>query len=182
MKKALVFIFICVIGWKLFVYRHHVNLIPAPLGAWWIQYSAEKSFGFGPSGNEAGIIVFAMPEKTREEIENNGISWLKSLPCAGRKRCFPNWEPTPVSTEVTWADKDRCSEFRADIHLILFKNGCPSVSGFLGHGGSSLDLDEEIEREINAAIFSKGAFYSISRSRLLLIIPEDNRIVFAYNG
>lgn len=51
----------------------HLAFVPPALAVDHVLYSDEETGGFGPGGNETGIIVYAMSKAARERIEADGI-------------------------------------------------------------------------------------------------------------
>ncbi|MDB5588576.1 MAG: hypothetical protein JWP26_3546 [Devosia sp.] len=45
-----------------------------------VVYVSEQSWGFGPGGNETGILVFEMPASVAAELKDRGIDYLEELP------------------------------------------------------------------------------------------------------
>jgi hypothetical protein len=42
------------------------------MGVWNLLYVSEESWGFGPGGNETGIIVYEMPKAVTAALEKRG--------------------------------------------------------------------------------------------------------------
>lgn len=173
------------LAWKAVLYRHHLHFVPEEMGVWWVRYVAEKSWGFGPGGNETGIIVYDMPDKVREELTQNGISWLETLPPNSWKDWqgrYRDWKSTPIPDTILWANPKKCPPKNSDRYLLSYPNGCPSITGYMGNYGFYISFDREVEQLVNQAMFSPGAYYAFGRIGLLIIIPAQNRIVYVYNG
>jgi len=56
-----------------------LSFAPKGLGVSKILYVAEESSGFGPGGNETGVIVYELPENAATEIEKNGVAYLEKI-------------------------------------------------------------------------------------------------------
>ena len=63
-------------GCQLVVRSHRLSFVPEAMGVWRVLYAAEESWGFGPGGNETGIIVYAMPRE---------VAWIGS--CQRMSEC-----------------------------------------------------------------------------------------------
>ncbi|WP_158503210.1 hypothetical protein [Shimia thalassica] len=95
---------IAALAWKGFLYRHHLRFVPEEMGVWRIIYVAEEAWGFGPGGNETGIIVYDMPEATYEALQAGGIKWLQNLSSnswSGWQGRYDEWHSTPVPETET---------------------------------------------------------------------------------
>jgi hypothetical protein len=176
-----------ILAWNGFIYRHHLRFVPEAMNVWWVRYVAEEAWGFGPGGNETGIIVFDMPEQVTRALETtDALIWLQSLPRntgQGWQGRYETWRVTPISaTEFGWADPDACPPEASDRHLFIYRNGCPSISGYMGTYGFPIEFDADVEKMVNEALFSPGAYYAIGRIGMLILIPARQRIVHVYNG
>ncbi|HEX6001655.1 MAG TPA: hypothetical protein VFZ16_20010 [Hyphomicrobiaceae bacterium] len=83
---------------QLLITWHHLNHIPAALNVQRVLYASEQEWGFGPGGDEAGIIVYQMPDDVASELQKKGLAHLRSLPTGKRQRAI-QWLPTPVEIE-----------------------------------------------------------------------------------
>lgn len=173
------------LAWKAFLYQNHLRFVPEDMGVLWVRYVAEESWGFGPGGNETGIIVYDMPDKVREVLIEQGISWLNALPpnsWSGWQGRYRNWKSTPVPATEFWTNPEDCPPENSDRYLLNYPNGCPSISGYMGKYGFNISFDGEVEKLVNQAVFSIGAYYAYGRIGMLIVIPEQSRIVYVYNG
>jgi hypothetical protein len=172
-------------AWNSHVYRMKLRLVPEGMGASHILYSAEEAWGFGPGGNETGILVFDMPNSTREALESNGISWLENLPpnsWEGRQGRYRNWEPTPIAETFFWTSRENCGSESRYHNLASFGYACPGIFLYMDKYGFIITYDREVDSMVNEALFSDGAYYSYGGGGLLIVIPVQDRIVFVYNG
>jgi len=188
-RKQLFFV-VCVftaafLAWECFVYHHHLRFVPEAMNVWWVRYVSEESWGFGPGGNESGIIVYDMPDNVREELEDKGLTWLETLPpnsWQGLQGRYFDWHTTPVPTTHSWADPAACPPKASDRYITIYPNGCPSISGYMGAYGFPISFDRDVEKMVNEALFSPGAYYAFGRIGILIVIPARERIVYVYNG
>lgn len=166
------------VGFKGCVYNHHLSFIPKGMGAWWITYSKEESWGFGPGGNEAGAIAYSLPTDSAKRIERGGIAYLLTL----KPEFMPNginkwngiyeeWHPTPMDAE--WVTKKANLEY-------VGGEGKSGIAVYLYNMGFMIDPD--IENEINKAIREPGNFYARGRSGIIIVAPEMRRVFYVYSG
>lgn len=162
-------------GWQLLVRNHHLSLIPRGLDVGQIIYVAERSWGFGPGGNETGIIVYKMPDKVATALEKDGVAHLKGLsPVPGGRWAFEEWQETPVVFDRRWPPVHNEG---------LRKWPVPGIASFIFRYGFSIEIDEDIEKFVNDALMNKGSYYGYNGvGGLIILIPAGRRIVFAYAG
>ncbi|WP_166416120.1 hypothetical protein [Cochlodiniinecator piscidefendens] len=189
LKKLLVFIALAigcaVLAWKVAIYQHHLRFVPDEMNVWWVRYVAEERWGFGPGGNETGIIVFDMPEATFAALQNEGMDWLEALPVSDEPSWqgqYQEWQSTPVSSSEPWADASRCGAGDSDFYSITHHPICPSIASYMANFGFWISFDEEVENLANDALFSSGAFYAYDRVGMLIVIPAKQRLIYVYNG
>lgn len=162
-------------AWKIWQSKQRLQLVPPAMAVSEILYVSTKTSGLGPGGNEAGIVVYEMPQSTREKIEQEGISWLSGLSGSGKSWYgrYHTWHTTPFDPHVRKAfdiwTMERCGH----------KGG---VAGYMFRYGVCIPLDEEIENLANEALSSPNSYYAFGRIGMLLLIPDKKRIVYAFNG
>lgn len=147
-----------------------------------ILYVAEEAWGFGPGGNETGIILYAMPEGTRQRIETGGIAWLNGLRGGGPEwhGFYRDWHATPFDA----FDPDTPGAF--DIWALEARDeSCGhggGIAGYMFRYGFCIPFDREVEALANRALSKAGSYYAFGRIGMLLLIPSENRIIYAFNG
>lgn len=182
---AVLFLAIAILAWNAFLYRHHLRFVPEEMGVWRVRYVAEESWGFGPGGNETGIIVYDLPEATFASLQAHGIDWLRNLPpnsWSGWQGRYPEWRPTPVPATEFWANPENCAPDRSDFYAITHHPTCPSIALYMAKSGFWIPFDPEIEKLANDAVFSSGAYYAYGRIGILIVIPAERRLIYLYNG
>ncbi|MEO1238818.1 MAG: hypothetical protein AAFW64_03970, partial [Pseudomonadota bacterium] len=155
---ALIAVLIVVLGWQALAYRHHLRHLPAEIGVWQRLYVSERAWGFGPGGNETGILVYAMPGDVRAKIEAGGEAYLESFgpnPWGTLQGRFGDWHATPIRVEPgEWTDPDACPGGVSDLGMLTYPRGCPSILGYLGRYGYFVPVRDAVEDLANAALFS----------------------------
>ena len=66
-------------SFKLWERSHHLSFVPDGLSVSTILYVEEESWGFGPGGNETGLIVYELPDSTAKEIQKAGIDYFTKI-------------------------------------------------------------------------------------------------------
>jgi hypothetical protein len=147
-----------------------LNHIPAALNVQRVLYASEQEWGFGPGGNEAGSIVYQMPDDVASELQKKGLALLRSLPTGKRQRAI-QWLPTPVEIEGVWASVEPVWEKRSPI------------SNYLGQYGFLITVRSDILKLADTALLAPGNFYGFgSAGGVLILIPSERRVIFAYCG
>jgi hypothetical protein len=148
-------------------------LFPSPLpkefGRLRVAYSSEESFGFGPGGNETGIVVHELPASLAAVIESGGASYLLGLDWS--RHPLQAWSATPATLDDRW---------RPDSGGVVQPHDPPGIGGFLFRNGWLIPLDPKVEAEVNRALFSPGSYLAHGRNSLVLVSPGQRIVVRAY--
>lgn len=160
--------------------QHRLSFVPEGLKVEKIIYASEESWGFGPGGNETGVIVYELPDTIGEQISKVGIDYFSSLPPQsgdshdwhGR---YEKWYSTPIPYGDSWSGPESDNKTNPDTFV-------PKIETYLDRYGFSIPLDPAIESAIDIAISKKGSFFAYGRIGMLIVIPETRRVVYAYNG
>lgn len=151
--------------------RHRLSFVPMGLGVTGIRYAKEESWGFGPGGNETGVIAYALPVPTATAIQKQGIRYLQDLP----PETFDNglgrvhsWQMTPA--QLKGSDVHANSVFSSD------------VADYLNRYGFGIDIDPTVRQQINDALGNGGSFLSYERTGILIIAPSLQKVFYIYNG
>lgn len=166
-------------GWYLVNRSRHLSFVPPAMGVRTVLYVEEEAWGFGPGGNETGIIVYRMPASTRERILSEGIEWLNGLPGGGHRwrGVYRDWHSTPFDPDVDGAFDIWTMEKRDE--------SCGhggGIAAYMFAYGFCIPFDPHYESLANEALSSSGGFYAFGRIGMLLLIPSQDLIIYAYNG
>ncbi|AFY94074.1 hypothetical protein [Chamaesiphon minutus] len=140
--------------------EHRLSFVPEKLSVSNIVYTKEEVFGFGPGGNETGVLVYELPDKIASDIEKIGIEYFVNLtPRQGNNSdLYRKWQKTPIT------DVNKIEE-----HLDRY--------------GFGISIDRHIENEIDEAISKPGSFFANGRGgRILIVNPKNRRVFLAYSG
>lgn len=168
-----VLICIALFAWfKLEERQFRLSHVPEGLNVLTIIYSNERSWGFGPGGNETGLIVYELPETTALEIQKSGIAYFATLPEKARevgdwRGSYQTWQATPTFLEGSDSGANRTSSHE--------------IANYLNKHGFGIQIDTQIELEINNAIAKLGSYFAYGRNGILIVIPGSRRVVYAYN-
>ena len=169
------------LGYNYMDSRHRLSFVPKEFGTTRIVYSKENTWGFGPGGNETGIIVYSMPAKVASALRHDGLSYLHNLPSSQSKGknwqgYYSTWAETPVVTTRHWVDYMSLPD-TAD-----YSKETPSVRHYMGAYGFGIEIDKSIEELIDKAINQTGNYYAYGRIGVIILIPAEEKIVYVYNG
>jgi hypothetical protein len=157
--------------------QDRLGLIPQRFAVRDILYAKEWSSGFGLSGgdNYGGVIVYALPQSTTREIQQQGLTYFRDLgqPVIVKDwGAVAEWQTTPIAPSREWAWEDR-----ADANYPP-----PTLSGFLGRYGYPIDIDSEVAQDIGDSIAAPGSFLAYDRYGVLIVMPAKNKIAYAYRN
>lgn len=135
-------------GWKSMLHAHHVGHLPGAFGVWRVLYVSEEAWGFGPGGNEAGFLVYPLPERTADAVETSGLPWLEALRDAPRssegwRGRFSDWRPTPIRPSARWMPDPASGRYDI-VHYVCRYGFC-------------IDIDAQHLRDAEDAVNSPGA-------------------------
>ncbi|WP_447787585.1 hypothetical protein [Variovorax boronicumulans] len=151
--------------------RHRLGFVPTGLGVTGVRYAKEDSWGFGPGGNETGVIAYALPVPTATAIQNQGIRYLQDLPpetlANGLGRAH-SWQTTPAQLEGSDAHANSVFSF--------------DVADYLNRYGFGIDIDPTVRQQINDALANDGSFLSHERTGILIVAPSLQKVFYIYNG
>lgn len=152
---------------KAYEIKWYLEHIPQEMNISEIIYMEKEFWGFGPGGNETGVIEFKLPLKNSKQIKKMGINYFATLSrddTARNKyiRMCGSWNETPLlnDSNLSW-----------------------KLESFLNQKGFGIPINTDIAKHINTEVSKKGAFYTYCRgSVILIIIPETNKVFMVYAG
>lgn len=162
------------VGWKWCERSHRLSLVPDALRVHRVLYAKEEAWGFGPGGNEAGIVAYPLPDNIAKAIEIAGLPYFENLQPNRDQQSrdwrgrFADWKATPVESGPRW--KPDPGSGRYDIYQYI------CAYGFC------IDIDERIETEAAAAVNTPGNYYAYGRIGMIVVCPGMRRVFFMYNG
>lgn len=163
-------------GYQLYIRDHHLSFVPEAMNVSNVLYVSEQSWGFGPGGNETGLLVFEIPTSVAEELKDRGIDYLKGLPANTRQGWhgrYTDWHETPLIVDDDWGS----ASYEGQRYWTS-----PGIGDYLNKYGFPVPLDGEWEHLANRALSTPGNFYAYGRIGLIIIVPDELRVIYAYNG
>jgi hypothetical protein len=161
---------------QLFLGGYRLTFVPDAMQVSNLLYASEQSWGFGPGGNETGLLVYEMPAAVAAHLRDSGLSYLEELPANirdGWQGVYSGWRETPIDLDRRW---------KATSHEgVKFWNS-PGIGDYLNQYGYPIPIEREWEELANRALFAPGSYYAYGRIGLIIVIPDELRIIYAYNG
>ena len=149
------------LGWQEVLRRHHLALLPPALGVTERLVAFEVAYGWGPGGNEAGVILYRMPEALAVALLD-GAEPADSL----------DWQSTPFVAEGP--SDGALGPCEGD--------ACARIERFLWRYGHGVDLPHDVQEMVDRALIAPGNRVGVTRSGLVLLISGEKRVVYAYAG
>ena len=158
--------------------RWQMGHVPVAFKISEIIYSKEESWGFGPGGNESGLVVYRLPEEMITTVRRQELIFVSATNSQindgpdSYRRVYSNWKTTPFEGSNGW----KCES--ADCSL----SGKISVENFLGSKGYGISLPSHISKEIDQVMSTPGSYYGKGRVGTLIIAPAFGRAYFVFSG
>ncbi|MDQ8029620.1 MAG: hypothetical protein REJ23_12915 [Brevundimonas sp.] len=163
-------------------YRWRQSLLPLGVRAPVITYAKETTWGWGPGGNETGVIVYRMDRTSAERVRAGGIAWLEGeasrptgplqRPAADRRlrRTYSDWRTTPL--EALWSGHGEHSCGRE-----------PGLGAYVDYDDFRCRVDPEVIARANRVLQTPGAFVARGQAgRIVIVAPAERLVIIAYNG
>jgi hypothetical protein len=167
----------CFLFYKAIEREHRLSAVPLELGVKTIIYGEEIIGGFGPGGNETGLIVYELPDIAADKLSKHGVPYLNGFSYTGKAAyshgTYYKWEETPISSRWDWS---------VQLKQPIEQTKSPLISDYLGTYGFSIDVDPEIERTVDNTISVPGSYFSFGRTGVIIISPKEKIVIYAYAG
>lgn len=139
--------------------RYWLSRLPSQLGIGKVIYAESDSWGFGPGGNESGVVLYELPSHV---FSVNPSVLAPEL----------HWESTPLLGHREWFKGEGESPTEAR----------PLLNSYLNQYGFGIPVKREIMSEIDRAISEPGSWYAYTRNAVILLMPLNNRLAYIYAG
>lgn len=168
------FILILSVLFNRYVERLHLSYIPPGI-------SVSKILHTESNINDTALYVYEMPISVARILDADGLTYLRSLPELsiealrerGGRGVYTEWFETPVVGHEEWAISNACK-------LDPAGDQCAGYREFLRFYNVGTPNDEGMQQLLDRALFSEGTFYAFSSYGIVMLIPQEQRIVFAY--
>jgi hypothetical protein len=181
-KKLPIWAFLLLIGflafapvaaYKSYERRFYLSHVPDALAVSTITYELQESWGFGPGGNEAGILVYPLSDEVARQVERGGVQFLQSMPrnqnqeTRGWQGNYETWLETPGANP----------QWKPDA-----KTGRLNVMDYICVYGFCIDVAPEVVAEANEIVNSAGSYYAQGRIGIIVVSPKKKKVLYFYNG
>jgi hypothetical protein len=162
------------LSFKLYEHKFMLEAVPDALNVSSIEYQREKSWGFGPGGNESGVRLYPLPDNVSQSIKARGIKFFQNLPQNKNQQkrdsrgLYSNWAETPVQPNLYWGE----SKISGNLNVL----------DYICYYGFCIDVKPSVVEEANSIINRPGSFYAYGRIGLIIVSPEKNLVLYFYAG
>lgn len=139
--------------------RHWLLRLPQQLGVEKILYTETNSWGFGPGGNETGVVLYELPSHVSDKTPSVLAPQLR-------------WEKTPLQGHREWIEGEGASRTEAG----------PLLNNYLNQYGFSIPVKPEVVSEIDRSVSAPGSWYAYTRNGVILVMPLISRVAYVYAG
>lgn len=166
-------ILVLVSTWKHYEQEFALQVVPDALQVRSIIYANEESWGFGPGGNEAGILFYPLSDEVSSRIGSGGVNYLQQLPpnkdqpsrdWRGR---YEQWSETPIQGDH-WKTNE--------------STGLLNVIDYICAYGFCIDIPPDRLRQANEIVSRPGSFYARGRIGTIVVSPKQKLVLYFYNG
>lgn len=153
--------------------RFNLRHVPEALGVRVISYELQESWGFGPGGNEAGILVYPLSEEVSRQIEQAGVQFLQTMP-PNKDQADRRWQ----GAYETWLETPAANpQWKLNA-----KTGRLNVMDYICVYGFCIDVAPEVVNEANEIVNSAGSYYAHGRIGIIVVSPKKKKVLYFYNG
>lgn len=138
---------------------NRLSLLPPQLEVQKVLYTETNSWGFGPGGNETGVILYELPSHMSHKNPSDLVPEL-------------TWEATPLHGHREWFEGEGASRTKPG----------PLLDNYLNQYGFGIPIKAEVASVINRAVSAQGSWYAYSERGIIVLIPLINRVAFIYAG
>ena len=155
--------------WELYSYRYYQGWLPQGVDAPIVQYKKVATPGFGPGGQDTGLLVMHMTDQSANLLEREGLVFLQNSR-SSRANDYYGWAGTPVVPMWSGHGEHSCGRE-------------PGIAAYVDYGDFRCHLKASVVAEINRIISSPGAYYARgSGSRVIIVAPQHRKVIIAFNG
>lgn len=156
-------------SWKSFEREHWLSLVPPQFEVDSIVYAESEAWGFGPGGNETGVVVYELPTEVSSAVRHGGLRHVEAL--ANQL----TWKETPLKGHKEWFEGEGALPQTGPVRI-------PRLYNYLNRYGFGISIEAKYMAEIDKAVSEAGSFYAYSRTGVLIVMPSRTRIAFVYAG
>lgn len=121
-------------------------------------------------------MVFQLPASTAQQLKDGGLGYLETMPKNTQKGWhgkYTAWHPTPLLMNDGWGS--------TSYEGVKYWTS-PGIGDYLNKYGFPISLEKKWEDTVNRALVTPGNYYAYGRTGLIIIMPEELRVIYAYSG
>jgi len=159
--------------WKFYERQVVLEFVPQALGVRTVSYRLQESWGFGPGGNEAGILFYPLSEDIAQAVGRGGINYLARLPANTDQNSrdwrgsYEHWSETPIQG----------NDWKIDP-----ATGLLNVTDYICAYGFCIAIRPERLKQANEIVSMPGSFYARGRIGMIVVSPDQQVVLYFYNG
>jgi len=161
------------VAYNVYQTNFKLSFVPEAFNVKAITYVEEEMAGFGPGGNEVGVITYPLSDEVAAKITKNGLGFLNNLPANTDQKDrewrgeYRVWNETPIKKSYDWKPNE-AMRFMLDDYI------CRYVL--------CIDIDRDVADLAENIINSKGSYYAYGRIGLIIVSPAKRIVIYMYAG
>ncbi|KCZ49925.1 MULTISPECIES: hypothetical protein [unclassified Hyphomonas] len=148
--------------------------MPEHAGVGRILYKRVESFGFGPGGNETGLVIFRMNAHAVKRLQSDPDAFFQKVSESGSGRChrFRSWTETPFVPEQRWGEASRSVE-----------PGSPAtIEEITNQYGFGIRFNARYVRMLNDSFARPGSYLGSGGCGSVVLMPEQRAAAYIIVG
>lgn len=162
------------IAFKIYERDFMLSFIPDALKVETLVYEKDKTWGFGPGGDEAGIRVYSLPDAIAQQISKRGLEFFAQMPVnhdqhkRNWRGQYNDWSKTPIETDSRMLLNQKKLSFDIKDYLCTY-DFCN-------------DIQATLLEETNKIVNSPGSFYAYGRIGIIVVSPNTKQVLYFFSG
>lgn len=170
------------VAWQALDYSWYQGALPLGVTAPLVQYKTTKTYGLGPGGNGAGIVVYRMDSQTAARLKDRGIAYLNEAASEDGpltreqrrkrdRRTYTEWRATPVPLQEV-----------GNSHGDHTCGREPGLGSYLDTFDFRCRVSSQVIRDANRLLSAPGSYYAYrhGRSARVIVAPDERKVIYAY--
>lgn len=147
-----------------------VAALPPALMTAGVEFAVNEVWGFGPGGNETGFTVIRLSADAADSVSRGEVAWLDAQKGA---RVWPDWTETPVPHDDFWMGRPDSAAGHYP---------APTVLAVLNRYGFPVDVPDDHQTALDAALIAPGSFYAYGPGGLVAVVVPDKRRAYVFHA
>lgn len=167
---AIVVLVLIACAYKALEAQFYYDRSPRGAGLGSIAYMRTQGWGFGPGGNETGIVVFHLSARSVQALRRDPHGFLLTLspqnsPPSSGYDCslYEQWRETPLNSEAT-------------------QNEPMTWQQFSDRYGFGITISDVYRRMLDRSFAAPGSYYSVGRCGTFVFMPNERTAAYMFAG